>query len=324
MSNQLFSTNGLAEQGATNYELRTTNHNYFSSYCSLLFSLLIHAFLFLLFGATLLHLRHHEEKKSPIATPPEIVFDLSPLSQERPVVDTTSTHPLDKAPEHAAFQSYENTAAASELPPTGKAPLPTQQGREEDTLSFRQADHSVGEQTQPPSTVSPTLTSPQEIHSDDKALSSVKAAEAVAVPAPDQPVMGHLSSAAKNNEETSRTSMIRGSISNKGSACVAAEATPLGRYKKTLSEAISSRWRYYVDHRMELLSFGTATISFYVTQEGKIETLNLLTNSSNQSFADCCLKSIMEAKLPAIPPEIATTLQGKKLDVEYRFTICSD
>lgn len=301
-----------------------TTRNHASQVFSFLSSLLVHAFLFLLFGATLLHLRHHEEKKSPIATPPEIVFDLSELSQQRPVVDTTSTHPLEKAPEHAAFQSYENTAAASELPPTGKAPLPTQQGREEDTLSFRQANHSVGEQSKPPMEIAPPLPSPQEVHPDDKALSSVKAAEPAALPAPDQPVMGHLSSAAKNNEETARTSMIRGSISNKGPACVAAEATPLGHYKKTLSEAISSRWRYYVDHRMELLSFGTATISFYVTQEGKIETLQLLSNSSNQSFADCCLKSIMEAKLPAIPSEIATTLQGKKLDVEYRFTICSD
>ena len=312
---------------AVNFENSERKNNFrrhASQLFSFLFSLLVHAFLFLLFGATLLHLRHHEEKKSPAATPPEIVFDLSPLSQERSVVDTTSTHPLEQAPDHAAFQSYENTAAASELPPTGKAPLPTQQGREEDTLSFRQADHSVGEQTQPPATVSPALSSPQEIHSDDKALSSIKAAETVAVAAPDQPVMGHLSSAAKNNEETARTSMIRGSISNKGPASVAAEATPLGRYKKTLSEAISSRWRYYVDHQMELLSFGTATISFHVTQEGKIETLQLLTNSSNQSFADCCLKSIMEAKLPTIPSEIATTLQGKKLDVEYRFTICSD
>lgn len=289
---------------------------------SFLFSLLVHAFLFLLFGATLMHLRHHEEKKTLITTPPEIVFDLSQLPQERPVVDTSSHQPLDKAPEHAAFQSYENTAAASELPPTGKAPLPTQQGREQDTLSFRNADHSVGEQSRPSVTAAPAITSPQEIHPDEKTLADKTAI--AATPAADQPVIGHLSSAAKNNEETARTSMIRGSISNKGPACVAAEATPLGRYKKTLSEAISSRWRYYVDHRMELLNFGTATISFYVTQEGKIEALQLLTNSSNQSFADCCLKSIMEAKLPAIPPEIATTLQGKKLDVEYRFTICSD
>ena len=94
--------------------------------------------------------------------------------------------------------------------------------------------------------------------------------------------------------------------------------------EKTLSDAISSRWRYYIDNRMELLSFGTATIAFYVTQEGKIEDIHLLSNSSNQTFADCCIKSIMEAKLPAIPPEVAATLQDKKLEVEYRFTICSD
>jgi len=267
---------------------------------------------------------HHEEKKALTKTPPEVVFDLSPLTQEHPVVDTSSTQPLEKAPEHAVCQSYENTAAASELPPTGTAPLPTQQGREQNTLSFRNADHSIGEQSKSTMTAAPALSSPQETEHDEKISTIKTAAPAATLAPPDQPVMGHLSSAAQNNVETTRTSMIRGSISNKGSASVAAEATPLGRYKKTLSEAISSRWHYYVDHRIELLSFGTATISFYVTQEGKVESLQLLSNSSNQSFADCCLKSIMEAKLPPIPSEIATTLQGKKLDVEYRFTICSE
>jgi len=297
------------------------SHERRSQLFSFLVSLLVHAFIFLLVGATWFHLHHHTTPDSCIKNPPEVVFDLSPPPQEPPVVDTRSTHPLDKPPEHTNFQSYENTAASSELPPTGKAPLPTQQGREEDTLSFRNEDHSEGAMSQP-STAAAAPT-PQEIDHDDKNLSTTPT-ETAALPAPNEPVIGHLSSAAKNNAETSRTSMIRGSISNKGPASVAAETTPLGHYKKNLSDAISSRWRYYVDHRMELLSFGTATISFYVTQDGKVESLQLLTNSSNQSFADCCLKSIMEAKLPAIPAEIATTLQGKKLDVEYRFTICSD
>ncbi len=290
---------------------------------SFFFSLLIHIFLFLLFGATFLHFRHQEEKKEALPKPPEVVFDLSTLSQERPVVDTSSQTPLEKAPDHAPFQSSENTAASSELPPTGNAPLPTQQGREKDTLSFHNNDHSLGEKSissTPTTTASPPVQEP----SSDEVPPSTAISESGFLPAVNKPVIGHLSSAAKNSTETARTSMIRGSISNKGPASVAAEATPLGHYKKTLSEAISSRWRYYVDHRMELLSFGTATISFYVTQEGKVESLQLLSNSSNQSFADCCLKSIMEAKLPPIPLEIASTLQNKKLDVEYRFTICSE
>lgn len=292
----------------------------FSSMISFFFSLCIHLILVFIFRTTLLHLHHHEEKKEIITTPPEIVFDLSP--QEHPVIDTSSTTPLDKPPEHAAFQSYQNTAAASDLPPTGKAPLPTQQGREEDTLSFHNANHTEGESIVPSQPVASALPASQKTTLTN--TFTEKTTTSVAYHAADQPVIGHLSSAAKNNEETARSSMIRGSISNKGPACVAAEATPLGRYKKTLSEAISSRWRYYVDHRMELLNFGTATISFYVTEDGKVEALQLLSNTSNQSFADCCLKSIMEAKLSPIPPEIASTLQNKKLDVEYRFTICSD
>lgn len=289
---------------------------------SFFFSLLIHCCLFLIFGATLLHLRHHDEKAVTTTHPPEVIFDLSPPSQTPPVVDTSSAHPLEKPPEHPNFQSYENTAAASELPATGTEPLPTQQGKEQDTVSFHNADHSAGEQNKP--SVTTAAASPEEAMPHDAKLPVTKSAEPIATPLANQPVMGHLSSAAKNNQETSRTSTIHGSISNKGPASVAAEATPLGRYKKTLSEAISSRWHYYVDHRIELLSLGTATISFSVNQEGMVESLQLVSNSSNQSFADCCLKSIMEAKLPPIPAEIASTLQNKKLDVEYRFTICSD
>ncbi len=294
-----------------------------SPFLAFFFSLFVHAFLLLLFGSTLVHLYHHEEKKLPLTAPPEVVFDLSPPVQERHTINTSSTHPLEKSPEHANFQSYENTAAASELPPTGIAPLPSQEGQEKETLSLHNADHAEGETVTPKAATPPFLTDQKKEESTDPPLTT-KPTEAAVMPASDQPAIGHLSSVAKNHAETSRTSLIRGSISNKGPASVSAEATPLGHYKKTLSDAISSRWHYYVDHRIEFLSFGTATISFYVTQEGKIESLQLLSNTSNQSFADCCLKSVMEAKLPPIPPEVASTLQNKKLDVEYRFTISSD
>jgi hypothetical protein len=304
-------------------------HHHASQFFSLLLSLLVHASLVLLFGATLLHLGHHEEREVPTTkTPPEVVFDLSALSEQHPVVDTLSKNRLEKAPEQAVVQSHENSAASSELPPTGETPLPTQQGREQEILSLHQENRTTGEEKTAVASTMP-IPAPQQTDAQQQADSAQKTLttsniEATPIPAPDQPVVGHLSSRATKSDESSHPSMIRGTISNKGPASVAAEATPLGRYKKILSDAISSRWHYYVDHRIELLSFGTATISFHVTQNGKIEALELLSNSSNQSFSDCCLKSIMEAQLPEIPAEIAATLQDKKLDVEYRFTICSE
>ena len=135
--------------------------------------------------------------------------------------------------------------------------------------------------------------------------------------------MGTLSSAAKAQSEDSgaHPSVIHGAISNKGKSSVSAEATPLGRYKKNLADAISSHWYYSIDQRRELLSFGTAIVIFYVTQTGKVEELRIISNSSNQTFADCCVESIMGAKLPGIPLEIAKTLDRGRLEIEYRFTI---
>jgi outer membrane biosynthesis protein TonB len=102
---------------------------------------------------------------------------------------------------------------------------------------------------------------------------------------------------------------------------VAAEATPIGRYKKAVSDAIGSRWYFYVNERMGLLSIGTVDVSFKVTSSGKVTGLRVLHNNSNESLTDCSLRSIMDAKLPPIPPDIAATLQNGCMEIDYSFTI---
>jgi TonB family protein len=102
---------------------------------------------------------------------------------------------------------------------------------------------------------------------------------------------------------------------------VAAEATPLGRYKKSVSTAIGSRWYYYVNERMGLLSIGTVSVTFKVTASGKVTDLRVVSSNSNESLTDCSLRSIMDAKIPPIPPEVAATLQNGSLEIDYSFTI---
>ena len=112
-----------------------------------------------------------------------------------------------------------------------------------------------------------------------------------------------------------------GNISNKGRSSVAAEATPIGRYKKRMSDAIGSRWYYYVNERMGLLSIGTVNVAFKITSSGKVKGLHVISTNSNESLTDCSLRSIMDAKLPPITPEVAQTLQDGSLEIEYSFTI---
>ena len=125
----------------------------------------------------------------------------------------------------------------------------------------------------------------------------------------------------KGYQPETRQTVIHGNISNRGRSSVAAEATPLGRYRKGVSDAIGSRWYYYVDERMGVLSIGTVDVSFKVTVSGKVNGLHVVSSNGNESLTDCSLRSIMDAKLPPIPPDVARTLQNGVLEIDYSFTV---
>jgi TonB family protein len=129
------------------------------------------------------------------------------------------------------------------------------------------------------------------------------------------------SGATKGYQPETRQTVIRGNISNRGRSSVSAEATPIGRYKKAVADAIGSRWYYYVDERMGLLSIGTVSVSFKVTSAGRATDVKVLSSNGNESLTDCSLRSIMDAKLPIIPPDVAKTLPNGTLEIDYSFTV---
>jgi len=139
--------------------------------------------------------------------------------------------------------------------------------------------------------------------------------------APQLPSQQGAQGAKKGYQPETRQTVIRGNISNRGRSSVAAEATPIGRYKKSVADAIGSRWYYYVNERMGLLSIGTVDVSFKVGPSGKVTGLHVVHSNSNESLTDCSLRSIMDAKLPPIPPDVARTLQDGCLEIDYSFTI---
>jgi len=121
-----------------------------------------------------------------------------------------------------------------------------------------------------------------------------------------------------------RTTRIQGGITNRGRPALNVAATPLGRYKRILSDAIGSRWYYYVNRQIDLVNIGTVQIRFIVDRNGKAHTLRVLSNTSNESFANVSLRSILEAKIPPIPDEVVENLQAGQLEVDYTFTILSN
>ncbi len=130
--------------------------------------------------------------------------------------------------------------------------------------------------------------------------------------------------AAPGFQPETRITRIKGNISNRGKASVDAAGTPLGRYKKMVSDAIGSRWYYYVNDQIGLLNIGTVEIRFIVSADGKASRLKVLSNTSNESFASVSVNSIIEAEIPPIPEEVAKLLDKGRLEIDYSFTILSN
>jgi TonB family protein len=118
-----------------------------------------------------------------------------------------------------------------------------------------------------------------------------------------------------------RVTRLTGGISNRGRASVDAIGTPLGRYKKAISDAIGSRWYYYVNDAMDMVSMGTVQLRFTVDASGKVQNVRVLNNSANEALASVSVRSIIEAEIPPIPKDIAPSLAGGQLEIDYSFSI---
>src|SRR5437899_5005645 len=109
---------------------------------------------------------------------------------------------------------------------------------------------------------------------------------------------------------------IAGDITNRGISAVNALGTALGRYQKIVADSIGSRWYAYVDQKRDLISIGTLQLRFYVDRSGRVKNLKITENTSNESFANICLQSVLESQLPPIPDDLANTLPTEGLEIE--------
>ena len=112
-----------------------------------------------------------------------------------------------------------------------------------------------------------------------------------------------------------------GAISNRGPTSFNTVGTPLGKYQKLLSDAVGSRWYQYVGQQSDLVSIGTARLVFSVDRSGRIRNVKVAQNSNNESFANVCLRSVIEVQLPPIPEDVAATLPPEGLEAEMVFTM---
>jgi hypothetical protein len=295
---------------------------------ALLGAILIH----LLVGFALAFLGGFRPAIAPVEDKPVELTIMNPVPvpakpKNTMFMETDPSRQTAEAPKEKTFESNANSIAASEQPAQGGLlPLPSQQGKDRPELNLKTQDYSgqsqgaaaqpsiAPRQTPLPSaapTVAPTPAAEQ------LAMLTAKPTpppQAQATPAPQQP----LASAYRPQMQQTR---VTGTISNRGISSVNAFGTPLGRYQKIVTDAIGSRWYAYTRSRADLLEIGTLRAHFFIDRTGQIKQLKVLGNTSNEAFANVCVESIVEAKLPPIPDDVADTLPPEGLEYEPTFTM---
>src|ERR1700722_10761217 len=91
------------------------------------------------------------EKKVEETPPQMTMLDTEPpaeQTQERQYLRTNDDQKTDQKPADSMFESDKDTAAASEQPAKGNAPLPTQDGKETPDIGFKNEQYSLADQGQ--------------------------------------------------------------------------------------------------------------------------------------------------------------------------------
>jgi outer membrane biosynthesis protein TonB len=275
-----------------------------------------------------------------LATAPPVV------PKNPPFLETEKSKESAEKPKEQTFESNANSIAASNAATaTGEAPMPAQEGKDRPFMNLDTRELSLpseGAQPQPqqaqttPQQQQPTpAPKPQPVATPlpeefamltstptppPKAPEQVEAEFAAQQQPTPQPSQRPASSFQAQREQT----RISGRITNRGPSSVNAVGTPLGHYQKQVSDAIGSRWYYYMKNKIDLVSVGTAHIGAEVDHEGHVQNLQVLSNNANEAFANICLQSFLEAKLPPIPPDLVAALPGGRMPVDFYFTTYSN
>jgi outer membrane biosynthesis protein TonB len=251
----------------------------------------------------------------------------APVTKSNPIfMDTPDSKKVDEVPKEPTFESNANARAASQEPATGEMPLPSQQGKERSSIDLDTHQASLANQgAQPQPSVAPRET-PQP--------SATPTPQPTATP-PDQFAMLRMTPTPSPEVRPSSTPQRQassyqpfkeqtrqsGRITNRGIASVNAIGTPLGRYKKLLYDSVGSRWYRYIAQRGDMAGIGTAHVIFSIDRNGHVQNLKMVENTSNETFANICLQSVMEVELPPIPDELLTSLPPEGLVDEISFTM---
>jgi TonB family protein len=281
------------------------------------------------------------ESPEPESPPEMTILDTPPDQNQRQYVRTNDEQKTDQKQDNAPFESDKDTAAASEKQSNQDAPLPTQDGKDLESLMFKNNDFSLAMNGQdysresanggqeaaaptpeptPESTPPPSPT-PAPTPNDDE-LAMLKPA-----PTPSPTPALNLARQNRNQPGAPRTAYrpqnilnrMQGNISNRGHSAVSALGTPQGRFEKAVEDAVGSLWYYYVERHADLISIGTVRVEFTVGPSGQVLSARIVSNSSNETLATCSLQSVRDAKIPPMPQELIPLVPDRGLEFTFSF-----
>src|SRR5437660_3372070 len=260
--------------------------------------------------------------------PVELTFmDLAPAPVKNPMFIPNDESKQTEQPKEKTFESNANSIGASENAAKGSLPLPSQEGMERNAIdldSHRESLATEGAQPQP--SVAEQSATPQPSAQPTPVSKSQEFAMLTTRPTPRPSVASTPQQQKSSYQPFKDKTRLAGSITNRGTSSVNAVGTPLGRYQKTLFDAIGSHWYAYIEQQADKVSLGTTRVRFWVDRGGRIKDkdIKVLSNDSNEAFADVCLRAIQDSKLPPIPEDVANALPPEGLETEISFTTFSN
>jgi len=283
--------------------------------------------------------------REPAVSPEPALEELTITMIEPPAPEKTrlvdSSAPESEPPENTVFESDRNTAAASPDAARGGEAIPTQDGREqpfleleEQELALAKPDAAPPAPEMPPTAAAAAPAPPQDAQlpeqreeikpkpEDDGIIVAANVAREPKEKTKPQPQPATAPPRPSYRPMT-RATRLSGSIDSRGKAAVAALATPLGRYRKAISDAVGSSWYYHIGSRMDMFSIGTIKVLFTIEKDGKARNPRVLSNTSNESFEIVTIESIRAAEIPPIPPDVLPVLDGGRIEIDFSFSIIS-
>ena len=120
---------------------------------------------------------------------------------------------------------------------------------------------------------------------------------------------------------TTEASQMVGSISRSGRvSSLDTEATPLGKYKKSVHNSIAKEWYRRIGQNPDLIKPGALQVRWYVYDTGKVRGINILRELQGSEIQKgITIQSISTAKIPQMPVSLRQDLNGDPVEITITF-----